>query len=227
MNVYQKLIEARLKFLSEGVEKSGKNNQLEFKYFELMDIVPPVTRIFKEIGLLAVTNFTETEANLTVVNTEKPEEVITFASPMRYVEPNRGTNPLMALGATHTYMRRYMYMLAMDVCEPDQVDGGIIQSGDTAEAAPAAKKSSKKKAPTTAKERADIKDALTAPDEPATELQIEGLRNACNALLDKDPDQEDFVQQLVVETEAFSNVTKADCEKIVNAINEMLAQYEG
>jgi len=229
MNVYQKLIEARERFLGEDVSKSGKNPNLEFKYFELKDIVPPVTRIFKEIGLVALTEFTETEAILHVVNTENPEESITFRSPMRFVEPNRGTNPLMALGASHTYMRRYMYMLAMDVCEPDAIDGGIIQSGEDTgvAAAPAPKKSSKRKAPATPKERDEIKDVLTAPGEPASELQIQGLIDSCNALLDKDPGQEEFVQEIAVKTDSFQNLTKDDCEKIVNAINDMLAQYEG
>lgn len=44
MNVRQKLAKARLQFLNQKVKKSGKNMHLEFKYFELEDIVPPAIR---------------------------------------------------------------------------------------------------------------------------------------------------------------------------------------
>lgn len=225
MNVWLKLIMARQRFLAGGVDKSGKNSQLEFKYFELNDIVPKVTDIFVDMKLLGVTNFSDTEATLTVINCENPEETIVFSSPMRFVEPNRGTNPLMALGASHTYMRRYMYMLAMDVCEPDQIDSGAI--GGTAEpeeAAPAAPKSRRKK-PATPKEREAIKEELAGADEPISDLQKEALLNACNALLDKDPEQEEFVQELAVKTDGFTKLTKSECEAIINAINEMLTKY--
>lgn len=224
MNVWLKLITARQRFLAGGVDKSGKNSQLEFMYFELNDIVPKVTDIFVDLKLLAVTNFSDTEATLTVINCENPEETVVFSSPMRFVEPNRGTNPLMALGASHTYMRRYMYMLAMDVCEPDQIDGGVI-GGDTEEAP--AKKPGKRKKPATAEERESIKEELTAADEPMNDLQKEALMNICNELLDKDPEQEEFVQELAVKTDGFTKLSKSECEAIIGAINEMLKQYEG
>ena len=51
MNVRQKLAKARLYFLNQKVKKSGKNMHLEFKYFELEDIVPPAIRIFARVGL--------------------------------------------------------------------------------------------------------------------------------------------------------------------------------
>lgn len=47
MNVRQKLAKARLYFLNQKVQKSGKNMHLEFKYFELEDIVPPATRVLR------------------------------------------------------------------------------------------------------------------------------------------------------------------------------------
>ena len=52
MNVRQKLAKARLYFLNKKVTKSGKNMNLEFKYFELEDIVPSAIRIFAELGLV-------------------------------------------------------------------------------------------------------------------------------------------------------------------------------
>ena len=43
MNVWQKLLAARIEFLRRGVTKSGVNLHAEFKYFELEDIVPVAT----------------------------------------------------------------------------------------------------------------------------------------------------------------------------------------
>ena len=40
MNVRQKLAKARLYFLNQKVQKSGKNMHLEFKYFELRTLFP-------------------------------------------------------------------------------------------------------------------------------------------------------------------------------------------
>ena len=59
MNVRQKLAKARLQFLNQKVKKSGKNMHLEFKYFELEDIVPPAIRIFARVGLTTDIDFTK------------------------------------------------------------------------------------------------------------------------------------------------------------------------
>ena len=112
MNVYQKLIEARSQFLNDGVEKSGKNMNVGFKYFELTDIVPSVTKIFKELGLIAIDKFTNETAYMTIVNCDAPEETIEFEAPFNQIAPivsNAGkqvTNEMQALGSSITYMRR-------------------------------------------------------------------------------------------------------------------------
>lgn len=220
LNVYQKLIHARLIFQQRGVKKTGKNPSLEFMYFELEDIVPVATEIFNEIGLIGICSFSETEATLTIFNCDKPEESIVFSSPMRFMESNRGTNPVQALGASHTYLRRYLYMNALDVCEKDEIEPTI--TGD--DEPPKSAKSGKKK-PATAEERKEIKEELTGADEPANELQVNGLKAALSALLDKDPDQEEFVQSVAVKTNAFTEITKSQCEALIEGINNMLAQY--
>ena len=58
-------------------------------------------------------------------------------------------------------------------------------------------------------------------------MQINALKEACNTLLDKDPDQEEFVQQLAVESEGFTNLTKDQCETLIKGISEILTKYEG
>ena len=60
MNVFQKLQLARVRFLEAGVDKSGKHMKLEYKYFELADIVPKAEQIFLEIGLMMVPSMSMT-----------------------------------------------------------------------------------------------------------------------------------------------------------------------
>lgn len=219
MNVYQKLIEARSQFLNDGVEKSGKNMNVGFKYFELTDIVPSVTKIFKELGLIAIDKFTNETAYMTIVNCDAPEETIEFEAPFNQIAPivsNAGkqvTNEMQALGSSITYMRRYLYMIAMDIVENDEIEPQI--TNDTPAEAP-------KKAPATPGQRQEVKQELTAPAENASDLQIKGLKAVLKKLKDKDPSKEEMIAKIAVETQGFTVISKSDCETLINRISEML-----
>lgn len=217
MNVYQKLIEARSKFLNGGVEKSGKNMSVGFKYFELTDIVPTVTNIFKELGLLGVTNFDKELAVMSIINCEDPLEKIEFTAPFNQIAPivsNAGkqvTNEMQALGSSITYMRRYLYMIAMDIVENDEIEP-MIQNDTSAPT----------KAPATVEQRQEVKQELTAPAENASDLQIKGLKKVLKELKDKDPSKEDLIAEIAVKTQGFTVISKADCETLINKISAML-----
>ena len=219
MNVYQKLIEARSQFLNDGVEKSGKNMNVGFKYFELTAIVPSVTTIFKELGLIAIDKFTNETAYMTIVNCDAPEETIEFEAPFNQIAPivsNAGkqvTNEMQALGSSITYMRRYLYVIAMDIVENDEIEPQI--TNDTPAEAP-------KKAPATPEQRQEVKQELTAPAENASTLQIKGLKAVLKKLKDKDPSKEEMIAKIAVETQGFTVISKSDCETLINRISEML-----
>ena len=76
-----------------------------------------------------------------------------------------------------------------------------------------------------AAEREAIKGNLTDTDGQADELQIQALKNALKALMERDPDQENFVQEVAVKTESFTNITKANCEALIEGVKEMIAAY--
>lgn len=222
LNVYQKLIKAREMFLNSDVQKSGKNMHLSFKYFELDDIVPAATRIFNEIGLISVVNFTDHTAVLTIIDTDKPEDNIDFASPFNQISPiiskegRAATNEMQALGSSITYMRRYLYMMALDICESDGIEANIGKDNAPATA------NNTKKAPATPVERAEIKDNLTAPSENASDLQIKGLKNILKKLREAHPDKNELVNKIAVETQSFTVISKEDCEKLIEKISAML-----
>lgn len=175
MNVRQKLAKARLYFLNQKVQKSGKNMHLEFKYFELEDIVPPAIRIFARVGLTTNIEFTDDRAVMSVFNADNIEEApMTFTVPYREVKPiisNQGkevTNPMQALGSSITYLRRYLWMAVLDITEPDDIDANLGSDDQVEEEeipAPnpeTAKKEKKKKsaAPATPREREEAKLSL-------------------------------------------------------------------
>mgnify|MGYP002335479326 FL=1 len=221
-NVYQKLIKAREQFLNADVQKTGKNMHLSFKYFELDDIVPTATRIFSEIGLVPIVNFTADVATMTVVNTDNPEDTVAFIAPFNQIAPivsntgKQATNEMQALGSSITYMRRYLYMMALDICESDSIDANIGKP------APAAPTPEAPKAPATPQQRQEVKQELTAPSDNATALQIKGLKNVLKKLKDADPSKEEMVAQIAVQTKGFTEISKADCETLINKISTML-----
>lgn len=225
-NVYQKILTARTKFLESNVEKSGKNMHMQFKYFELEDIVPTATRIFNEVGLLPVVTFDSNVATMTIVNTENPEETAVFFAPFNQLSPivsnsgNAVTNEMQALGSSITYMRRYLYMIALDICESDSIDAGIG-------AKPAAPKPAEKKAPATQEQRQEVKENLTAPSESASALQIKGLKAVLKRLKDADPSKEEMIAKIAIQTQGFTVISKSDCEALIQRITTMLEGNNG
>ena len=223
LNVYQKLIKARAMFLNEEIKKTGKNMKLEFKYFELSDIVPVATRIFEEVGLLPIVNFTDTTASLEMANVDNPEETIVFLAPFTQITPvvstktgNAVMNEMQALGSSITYMRRYLYMIAMDICEDDTIDS------DTGIKVPAPVAKPTRTAPATPVERKEVKEGLTAVNEQATDLQIKGLKAVLKKLKDTDSKYEELIQNIAIQTEGFTKVSKSDCEALIQKITAML-----
>lgn len=222
-NVYQKLIKAREQFLNADVQKTGKNMHLSFKYFELDDIVPTAIRIFTTVGLVPVVNFTTDTATMTIVNTDNPEDTVAFVAPFNQIAPivsntgKQATNEMQALGSSITYMRRYLYMMALDICESDSIDanaGKPVSTSTPAEAAP--------KVPATPQQRQEVKEKLTAPADNATTLQIKGLKSVLKKLKDADPTKEEMIAQIAVQTKGFTEISKSDCEALITRITTML-----
>jgi hypothetical protein len=121
MNVYQKLNAARAKFHSIELKKSGHNKFAGYKYFELGDFIIPALEIFKEFGLTGIISFGKETADLRIVNNEKPDEVIVIESPMSSAAL-KGCHDVQNLGAVQTYLRRYLWVAALEIVEHDALD---------------------------------------------------------------------------------------------------------
>lgn len=121
MSVYKKLQEARIQLQATALKKSGKNKFAGFEYFELGDFLPTIQNIFIEKGLCGTITFYTDIAILTIVDIDKPEDKIEFKSPMSTAEL-KGCHAIQNLGAVQTYLRRYLWVAAMEIVEHDSLD---------------------------------------------------------------------------------------------------------
>ena len=127
MSVYAKLMQARVKLQGTKLEKSGKNTFAKYNYFELSDFLPTVQTIFLELGLCGVVSFGADAATLTIRDVEGDGEIV-ITSPMS-TAALKGCHEVQNLGAVQTYLRRYLWVTALEIVEHDALDSG--QADDT------------------------------------------------------------------------------------------------
>ena len=121
LNVYQRLQKARVELQQKNIKKSGENKYSGFKYFELKDFIPVLNEIFLSNGLSSNFSIQENIATLFIINLDDPNENILFTSPI--AEANlKGCTPIQGIGAIHTYMKRYLYLNALEIVEDDILD---------------------------------------------------------------------------------------------------------
>lgn len=85
----------------------------------------------------------------------------------------------------------------------------------------------KQKSPATPADRKAAKKELTKADGNATEEQITSLKAVCKTLMDKDEEQEEFVQQIALKTEGFTKIAASACDELIKNLEEMVAAYNG
>jgi len=121
MNIYEKLQKARTTLQNANLKKTGNNKFAGYMYFELADFLPTINEIFLEMRLCGVVRYDLEMASLTVVNSEKTDETIVFTSPMS-TAALKGCHEVQNLGAVETYIRRYLYVTALEITESDALD---------------------------------------------------------------------------------------------------------
>lgn len=124
MPVLKKLNEARKAFHSTDLKKTGHNKFAGYSYFQLADFIAPALTIFDRVGLCAVVSFTQQEARMTITDLEDGSEVV-ITSPMSSAAL-KGCHEVQNLGAVQTYLRRYLWVAALDIVEHDALDFGDV-----------------------------------------------------------------------------------------------------
>lgn len=130
MSVYAKLMFARLKLQNSSLSKSGHNKFAGYKYFELGDFIPAIQEIFDSLGLCGFISYTTDIATLTIVDIEDNSK-IEITSPMSSAAL-KGCHEVQNLGAVQTYIRRYLWVTAMEIVEHDAIDSSSGADVDVA-----------------------------------------------------------------------------------------------
>jgi hypothetical protein len=182
MNVYQKLNAARAKFHSIELKKSGHNKFAGYKYFELGDFIIPALGIFKEVGLTGIISFGKEEASLTIVDVDTEHKIV-ITSPMS-TAALKGCHEVQNLGAVQTYLRRYLWVAALEIVEHDAIDSsekvtdeGIKKKGNAPVVTPRGGIGDDLPQ--------DIKEFLTDLAAGATELVDQGKAKEALAMIDE------------------------------------------
>lgn len=131
MSVYTKLNQAREKFHSLELKKTGKNTFANYYYFELGDFLIPALKVFREVGLCAYVSFDKDMATMTIVDLESSERM-EIKSPMGSASL-KGCHEVQNIGAVETYQRRYLWVAALEIVEHDALDATTGKKGAVAE----------------------------------------------------------------------------------------------
>lgn len=121
MNVYQKLQKCRAELNKKKLIKSGHNTYSNYKYFELGDFLPIVNELFYENGLSSEFNLHKEVATLKIIDTDDLKSEIMYKVPVADATI-KGSSPIQALGGQITYLRRYLYINALEIAENDMVN---------------------------------------------------------------------------------------------------------
>ena len=121
MNVFQKLQKCRVEIQRADLKKTGENKFSHYTYYELGDFLPKINEVMDKYNLTGIFNFNLEESTLTIINTENISEQIVFFTPVSIAEL-KGTYAIQNIGATQTYARRYLYVMAFEIAESDVLD---------------------------------------------------------------------------------------------------------
>lgn len=247
-NIYQRLMQARTDFAKKNIQPSGYNAHLNFDYLELKDIIPVANKVMQDNNIMLIVDFTSVECVGKVIDLCGEEEPIVFSIP--FPDPTKDAerlklNVVAMTGAQVTYLRRYMYMLVLDITINDEVDAdgdetpvvkpAVKSTPNKSEKKPEKKAekpvvkakvvvSSEKKAPPTPEKRAEIKKELTAADGKADELQLQTLKALMMRWVNEVPSDKEMATAIMVKTNAFETCTRKDAEELIDVINKKIAE---
>lgn len=123
MSVHEKLMKARLTLQATKLEKTGHNKFAGYKYFELGDFLPVVQKIFYDLKLSGYVSYLPDVAVLTITDMEDNSQLF-INSPMA-TAALKGAHDIQNLGAVQTYLRRYLWVTAMEIVEHDILDASL------------------------------------------------------------------------------------------------------
>ena len=122
MTAARKLSWVRASIAQKGVGKSGASGGAGYKftYFELSDFLPLALSLMHKVGLTTDFTIEDKMATMHVINTDETTDYLTFRIPTASVALN---TPIQSLGAVVSYLRRYLWIIVLEISEADVIDG--------------------------------------------------------------------------------------------------------
>ncbi len=134
-NIYQKMSVLRKYLVLKNPKKTGelkakdKNGKqyVRNNYYELGDFMPIIIPFMEEIGLFSHfgrrkrKDDGKVEAIITYTNCDKTDEELVFAMDYHNLSSKYITG-LQAVGGTQTFLRRYLYMISLELTENDTIE---------------------------------------------------------------------------------------------------------
>jgi hypothetical protein len=120
MPVLLKLNQARKMFHERQLKKTGRNEFAGYDYFELADFLVPALQIFEAVQLSGVVSYGIEMATLTLTDLEDNTQFV-ITSPMSTAKL-KACHEVQNLGAVQTYLRRYLWVAALEIVEHDALN---------------------------------------------------------------------------------------------------------
>lgn len=134
VSIYQKLMKMRAELTKMKIKKSKYNTYSNFYYSTLEDFLPYCNELCEKYEVIClfkleaknslISEYPEQSAQLEVVNCEDPTDSIVFRMPVANIQMKGGNN-MQAIGGVVTYARRYLYKIAFEISEDDELDATL------------------------------------------------------------------------------------------------------
>lgn len=261
-NIYKKLASARMELQSAGLKKSGMNNFLRFAYFELSDFLPKINEMANRYGFFTRFIIGAECAELHIINTDDPNDFVAFyvnvldcqrsqrdfndaviettrkSAEAHQYKDSKDLKPLNVqsiqdLGKNITYLRRYLLMIAFEICEVDALDAAL---GAPERTQRSAKKPESKttgtpqnapQKPAETRQEQNSAPAASAPAKPQNDklsaLNRELIKQAWIKARNSGYTNEEVEEMIGMKS---ADITDAEADKIIVKIEKQLAMDE-
>jgi hypothetical protein len=153
-------------------------------------------------------------ATLTIYDADS-EGKIEFSTPIVYAEAAKG-QPIQQLGSTHTYLRRYLWLMALEIVEADAVDA----EEQEIKSEPVKVVPKKPPAKMEGKNTGEWKLTITANENCSTEEWIDLVRSSANLQLQAASSESDVTNIFRVNREIFDTMKDLDADQYQALVNE-------
>lgn len=148
MSIHRRLAEVHKELMNTKIEKTGYNKHKGFKYYELEDIIGPITNACYAQEIVLEFSFVEDTAILKLVDWNDETKYIPFRIGLPEIitpEKNPNNQLIQTIGANISYLQRYLLKLAFPcLTDKDMIDSGVSDNDTTTSSKKEMKSSSKK-----------------------------------------------------------------------------------